>query len=148
MQFLMYSPLAAFFCFLLRLTQYHIAIRHFRYMEGFWIRWIGFYFSFKLFTHLFAFSSHEAEANPPPLCIFSPLPRHLPKFCQSGAWGPEKEKQDGATWWLTCWATNGKHGFCKKAAWSFSSVTYYFIHNLAVIKRKYFIFNKKAEVCV
>ena len=43
---------------------------------------------------------------------------------------------------------NGKHGFCKKAAWSFSSVTYYCNDNLAVIKRTYFIFNKKADVCV
>ena len=55
--------------------------------------------------------------------------------------------QDGAIWWRPC-PTNfkWKHGFCQNAAWSFRSVTYYFLDHLNEIKRKYFLWNKKAYV--
>ena len=54
---------------------------------------------------------------------------------------------DGALWWRPC-PTNfkWKHGFCQNAAWSFSSVTYYFLDHLNEIKRKYFLWDKKAYV--
>ena len=39
-------------------------------------------------------------------------------------------------------------GFCKNAAWSFSSVVYYLVDHLTVMRRKYFILNKKDQVCV
>ena len=37
-------------------------------------------------------------------------------------------------------------GFCKKAAWSFSSLVYLLLDNLTVMKRKYFFWNKKDQV--
>ena len=51
--------------------------------------------------------------------------------------------QDGALW-RPCF--KGKHGFCQNAGWSFSSVADYFLYHLNVIKRRYFIWNKKACV--
>ena len=79
-----------------------------------------------------------------------PSPDMFPSFARVEL-GDQKRKNKMAPYhdgYISCRATNGKHGFCKKVAWSFSSVTYYRIDNLAVIKRTYFIFNKKADVCV
>ena len=60
--------------------------------------------------------------------------------------------QDGALSWRLIMAPlfnfKRKHGFCQNAAWSFSSVAYYFLDRLKVIKRRYFTLNKKTQVCL
>ena len=66
------------------------------------------------------------------LAILTPPPQHLPKFLPSGAWKPGETKMalyNGALVQLKC-----KHGFCQNAAWSFSSLTSYFLDHLNVIK--------------
>ena len=86
-------------------------------------------------------------SSPHPLT--SPLPRHLPKFWPSGAWGPG---ETGKPRWRLMMAPmfnfKWKHGFCQNAAWSFSSAAYYFLDHSTVIKGRYFILNKKTQVCL
>ena len=98
MQFLMYSPFL-FYC-----DSHNIPTSQF----DTFVTWNGFESGKSAFTFLSNCSlicSLFHRTTPKQLLLPSasphPSPDIFPKFCQSGAWGPEKEKQDGALWWLT-----------------------------------------------
>ena len=76
-----------------------------------------------------------------------PSPQLFPKFLPSGL-GDQGKPRWRLRWRLMISPTNfkWKHGFCQDAAWSFNSVTSYFLDHLNVIKRRYLILNKKAHV--